>query len=295
MFASFAAIPFGPELTFEPGLSAGVFWLLAILSVEVIGVILAGWASNNKWSVYGAIREACQMVCYEVPLGLSIIVGVMTAGTLSLVRLGLIQGGGVQTWLAFRNPFTLAAFAVYFIASLAANKRAPFDLPEGDSELVAGYHTEYSGLRFSLFFFAEYAGHVPRRWPFRRPCSSAAGTTRSDVIGYWHRACCSARPTVPVLPLLAVEPRRGRRLRRQVRVARISADLGPVDVPAAADRPGAVRLREGAAPGWRALLLAGGAALWQLFLPERAGVPWRRLPAVGTIRDWAAERRGAPL
>jgi NADH-quinone oxidoreductase subunit H len=156
-FVAFAALPFGPDLTFEARLNAGVFWILAILSVEVLGIILAGWASNNKWSVFGAMREACQMVSYEIPLGLSIIIGVMTAGTLNLVLLGMIQGGGLHTWLIFRNPFTFAAFFVYFIASLASNKRAPFDLPESESELVAGYHTEYSGLRFSFFFFAEYA------------------------------------------------------------------------------------------------------------------------------------------
>jgi NADH-quinone oxidoreductase subunit H len=156
-FVAFAALPFGPDMTFEPRLNAGVFWILAILSVEVLGIILAGWASNNKWSVFGAMREACQMVSYEIPLGLSIIIGVMTAGTLNLVLLGKIQSGGLHTWLIFRNPFTFAAFFVYFIASLASNKRAPFDLPESESELVAGYHTEYSGLRFSFFFFAEYA------------------------------------------------------------------------------------------------------------------------------------------
>src|SRR5678816_1509506 len=80
-FAAFVALPFGPDFTFEPRLNVGVFWILAILSVEVMGVILAGWASNNKWSVYGAMREACQMVSYEIPLGISIIVGVMTAST----------------------------------------------------------------------------------------------------------------------------------------------------------------------------------------------------------------------
>ena len=158
VLVAFVALPFGPDLCFEPRLSVGLFLLLAILSVEVMGVILAGWASNNKWSVYGAMREACQMVSYEIPLGLSIIVGVMAAGTLNLVALSTQQGGGIHTWLIFRNPFTLLAFFTYFIASLASNKRAPFDLPESESELVAGYHTEYSGLRFSFFFFAEYAG-----------------------------------------------------------------------------------------------------------------------------------------
>lgn len=156
VFAAFLVLPFGPDLTFEPRLSVGLFWILAILSVEVIGVIMAGWASNNKWSVYGAMREACQMVSYEIPLGLSIIIGVMTAGTLNLVRLSFLQQGGLHTWLLFRNPFTLCAFVVFFVASLASNKRAPFDLPESESELVAGYHTEYSGIRFSFFFLAEY-------------------------------------------------------------------------------------------------------------------------------------------
>src|SRR4051812_20239072 len=155
-FAAFLALPFGPDLTFEPRLNVGVFWILAILSVEVMGVILAGWASNNKWSVYGAMREACQMVSYEIPLGISIIVGVMAAGSLNMVKLGEIQGGGIHTWLIYRNPFVFLAFFVYFIASLASNKRAPFDLPESESELVAGFHTEYSGLRWSFFFFAEY-------------------------------------------------------------------------------------------------------------------------------------------
>jgi NADH-quinone oxidoreductase subunit H len=157
VFAAFLALPFAPDFVFEPRLSTGVFWILAILALEVMGVILAGWASNNKWAVYGAMREACQMVSYEIPLGISIIIGVMAAGTLSLVDLGHIQGGGIHTWILFRNPAAFLAFFVYFVASLASNKRAPFDLPESESELVAGYHTEYSGLRFSFFFFAEYA------------------------------------------------------------------------------------------------------------------------------------------
>ena len=157
VFAAFLALPFGPDMTFEPRLAVGLFWILAILSVEIMGVIIAGWASNNKWSIYGAMREACQMVSYEIPLGISIIVGVMAAGTLNLVQLGYEQGGGIHTWLIFRNPFAFLAFFTYFVASLASNKRAPFDLPESESELVAGFHTEYSGLRFAMFFFAEYA------------------------------------------------------------------------------------------------------------------------------------------
>src|SRR5438477_2833669 len=104
VFATFIALPFGPNLTVEPRLNVGVFWILAMLSVEVMGVILAGWSSNNKWAIYGAMREACQMVSYEIPLGISIIVGVMTAGTLNMVELGHIQVGGMHTWLVFCNP-----------------------------------------------------------------------------------------------------------------------------------------------------------------------------------------------
>ncbi len=156
VFAAFLALPFGPDFTFEPRISSGLFWILAILSLEIMGVILAGWSSNNKWAIYGAMREACQMVSYEIPLGVSIIVAVMAAGTLNMVELGHIQAGGLHTWIIFRTPFTFLAFFLYFVASLASNKRAPFDLPEAESELVAGFHTEYSGLRWSFFFFAEY-------------------------------------------------------------------------------------------------------------------------------------------
>jgi len=157
VFAAFLALPFGPQFIFESSLNIGVLFLLAVLSVEVMGVILAGWGSSSKWAVYGAMREACQMVSYEVPLGISIICGVLTAGTLNLLELSFLQGRGLWDWFIFHNPFIFIAFVIYFIASLASNKRAPFDLPESESELVAGFHTEYSGLRFSFFFFSEYA------------------------------------------------------------------------------------------------------------------------------------------
>lgn len=158
VFAAFVALPFGPQFCYEAGLSIGVLYILAVLSVEVMSTILAGWSSNSKWAVYGAMREACQMVSYEIPLGIAIICGVLVAGTLNMVELGYLQGGGIQDWFIYHNPFIFCAFLIYYIAALASSKRAPFDLPEAESELVAGYHTEYSGLRFSFFFFAEYAG-----------------------------------------------------------------------------------------------------------------------------------------
>ena len=267
VFAAFAAVPFGPELTFAPDLSAGVFWLLAILSVEVIGVILAGWSSNNKWSVYGAIREACQMVCYEVPLGLSIVIGVMAAGTLSLVRMGDLQGGGVQTWLLFRSPFTIAAFAVYFVASLAANKRAPFDLPEGESELVAGYHTEYSGLRFSLFFFAEYAGMFLVA-AIQTALFLGAWHDPFGLIGYYHAKALGG----PVWPLLAINLAAA-----GVFVTKCALlVLVQMWVRWTFPRP---RIDQVLYTCIKVLLpmtclLLLGAATWQLFVPERPGVPW---------------------
>lgn len=156
VFAAFVALPFGPQWCFEPALHIGVLYLLAVLAVEVMGTMLAGWGSNSKWSIYGAMREACQMVSYEIPLGLAIICGVLTAGTLNLVSLNYLQGGGMMDWFLYHNPFIFATFFIYYIASLASTKRAPFDLPESESELVAGYHTEYSGIRWSFFFFGEY-------------------------------------------------------------------------------------------------------------------------------------------
>jgi len=141
------------------------------------------------------MREACQMISYEIPLGFSLLVPVMTVGSLRLTTLGEAQAGGFTTWLAFANPFTLAAAIIFFIGTLASCKRAPFDLPEAESELVAGYHTEYSGFRWALFFFAEYAemfavGALATilffgAWYSPLPASWGAGWERGPV---WQRA-----------------------------------------------------------------------------------------------------------
>jgi NADH-quinone oxidoreductase subunit H len=156
VLAAFIALPFGATWAFRD-LDVALIFILSMVGIDVVGVILGGWASNNKWSVYGAMRVACQMVSYEIPMGMSLLIPVMTVGTLNLVKIGEGQAGGFNHWLAFANPFTFAASLIYFISSLASCKRAPFDLPEAESELVAGFHTEYSGFRWAVFFFGEYA------------------------------------------------------------------------------------------------------------------------------------------
>jgi NADH-quinone oxidoreductase subunit H len=155
-FAAFSLLPFSGQFVFLD-LPVTVVLIFGVISLEVLGVILAGWASNSKWSLYGAMREACQIVSYEIPLGLSVLAPIVATGTLSLTEMGRAQGGGIHEWLFYRNPFLFSAFIVFFIASLASNKRAPFDLPESESELVAGFHTEYTGMRFAMFFLSEYA------------------------------------------------------------------------------------------------------------------------------------------
>jgi len=152
----FLALPFSGSYVFR-NLDVALIFILAMLGIEVVGVIMAGWASNNKWSVYGAMREACQMVSYEIPMGMALLIPVMMAGALNLTDIANAQAGGYWNWLIFANPWCFIAFFGYYTAALASCKRAPFDLPESESELVAGFLTEYSGFRWSIFFLAEYA------------------------------------------------------------------------------------------------------------------------------------------
>ncbi len=154
-FLPFVVLPFGFGLApIETGVS--VFLLLALMSLEVFGVILAGYASGNKWSLFGAIRESAQMVSYEVPRTLCVVIVLMAAGTMNLGDIARQQTGFFWNWFIFRDPFLFITFWVFFTCGVAGCKRAPFDLAEAESELVAGFHTEYSGLRWSLFFMAEY-------------------------------------------------------------------------------------------------------------------------------------------
>ena len=155
-FAVFAGIPFGQNILVSD-FNIGIFYIMAISSVIVMGVIMAGWSSNSKWSLLGSLRSAAQIVSYEIPLGLSILTIVMLVESLSMNEIVASQSNGIFSWLIFRTPFTFIAFFIFFISSIAEVNRTPFDLPEAESEIVAGFHTEYSGMRFALFFIAEYA------------------------------------------------------------------------------------------------------------------------------------------
>jgi NADH-quinone oxidoreductase subunit H len=160
-----AVLPFS-DTVFVADFNIGVFYVAAITSLEVLGILMAGWASNNKWALLGGLRSAAQIVSYELPVGLAIATVILVSGTMSMQgitygQLALHPGGWQSSgWFWQWNVFHPAMFVlapVYFLAALAECNRTPFDIPEAESELVAGYHTEYSGMRFSLFFMAEYA------------------------------------------------------------------------------------------------------------------------------------------
>ncbi len=163
-FIVFAVIPFGPTISilgrdvslYITDLNIGVLYVLSVSSIGILGVILGGWASNSKYPLLGALRSAAQMVSYEVALGFSIMGVLILAGSLSLVDIVESQRDSGY-WYVFLQP---VGFILFFVCGVAETNRAPFDLPEAETELVAGFHTEYSGFRFSLFFLAEYASMI---------------------------------------------------------------------------------------------------------------------------------------
>ena len=156
-FTAFIGLPIGYGLVISD-FNIGVFFISAVSSVGVIGVILAGWASNNKWSLYGAMRSAAQIISYELPLGMSLLLVVMVVGSLQFSEIVLWQEQ--HRWFIIHSPFTVIAFFIFMISGVAEVNRTPFDLPEAESELVAGFMTEYSGFRWALFFLSEYANMV---------------------------------------------------------------------------------------------------------------------------------------
>jgi NADH-quinone oxidoreductase subunit H len=154
--AAWAVIPFNATLVFSD-INAGLLYILAMTSVGVYGVIIAGWASNSKYALLGAMRSAAQIVAYEIAMGFALVGVLMAAGSLNLGQIVQSQAGGWSNWFAL--PL-LPLFIVYLISGVAETNRAPFDVAEGESEIVAGFHVEYSGMTFAVFFLAEYANMI---------------------------------------------------------------------------------------------------------------------------------------
>ena len=171
-YAAFAVLPFSAAYI-GARINTGVFFVLSITTLVPVSIMMAGWGSNSKYSLMGAMRSVSQLISYEIPAGLALISVVMVAGSMDMQTITHLQSGGIQNWFIFGGPktldgfggtsnlvlmpFLLISFLIYLVASLAETNRVPFDLPEAESELVAGYHTEYSAMKFALFFLAEYA------------------------------------------------------------------------------------------------------------------------------------------
>jgi len=152
---TFVVLPFGHSLVVAD-LNVGIFYVTSVTALVVVGILISGWSSNSKWALFGGMRSAAQVISYEIPAGVAIFIPVAMAGTLSMQGIIRAQGGLPWEWFIFRNPAAFIAFFILFTSQLAEANRTPFDLPEAESELVAGYLSEYSGFRFALFFLAEW-------------------------------------------------------------------------------------------------------------------------------------------
>ena len=192
---TFAVIPFGPEVElfgrsvplYITDINVGLLYIVSVASLGVYGIILAGWASNSKYPLLSALRASAQLISYEVAVTMTLVSMVLTAGTLSMV--GIVESQReAGLWFAFVQP---VAFVIFFIGGLAETNRAPFDMPEAEQELTGGFHTEYSGMRFALFFLAEYANMI---------VVSCVATTL--FLGGWLRPF----PSVEVLSFLDLVP-----------------------------------------------------------------------------------------
>ena len=155
-FAAWAVIPLSPDLVISKA-DAGLLYLLSLTSMGVYGVIIAGWAANSKYAFLGAMRSAAQMVAYEIAMGFALVGVLMATGSMNLGTIVHTQSGGFLSWNWF---WLFPLLVVYFISGVAETNRAPFDVAEGESEIVAGFHVEYSGIAFALFFLAEYANMI---------------------------------------------------------------------------------------------------------------------------------------
>jgi NADH:ubiquinone oxidoreductase subunit H len=195
LFLTFIVLPFSRTLIVAD-LDVGILFLLSVTSLVVVGILIGGWASNSKWSLLGGMRSAAQIISYELPAGMALLTLVATTGSLRTQAMVAAQGAAPWDWFLFRTPFTLIAFVIWFISALAEGNRTPFDLPEAESELVAGYFTEYSGFRFSLYPLVEWVnlaviGAVGTalflggwRVPFVTP-EMMAGSWLWDLLGFF--------------------------------------------------------------------------------------------------------------
>src|SRR5215469_2884304 len=179
-----AVMPFSSSLILAD-LNVGILYFTAVTALTVVGVLMAGWASDNKWSLIGGIRSAAQIISYEIPAGMSIFPVVLMTGTLSMQGIIRAQEWEPYHWFLFANPFCFVAAIVLYVSALAEGNRTPFDLPEAESELVAGFATEYSGMRYLLFFFAEWGNMF-----------IAGALITTLYLGGWQAPRLSASPVV---------------------------------------------------------------------------------------------------